>query len=62
MANLYLKAIGIGAVAGMRSASAPALTSHYFANNPSLFLEASPLKGLGRTTTANVLKFMAGVS
>ncbi len=60
MANLYLKAIGIGVVAGMRSASAPAFTSHYFANNPSLFLDASPLKGLGLTATAHVLKFMAG--
>ncbi len=59
MANLHLKAIGIGAVAGMRSASAPALTSHYFVNHPSLFLEASPLKSLGLPATANVLKFMA---
>ncbi len=59
MANLYLKAIGIGAVAGMRSAAAPAFTSHYFAQNPSLFLDASPLKGLGLPVTANVLKFMA---
>lgn len=57
--NLYLKAIGIGTVAGMRSASAPALTSHYFAKNPSLFLDSSPLKGLGLSATANVLKFMA---
>ena len=47
-------------MAGMRTASAPAFTSHYFASHPSLFLDASPLKGLGRTTTANVLKFMAG--
>ena len=59
MTNLYLKAIGIGTVAGMRSASAPALTSHYFAKNPSLFLDASPLKGLGLPVAANVLKFMA---
>ena len=59
MANLYLKVIGIGAVAGMRSASAPAFTSNYFAKHPSLFLDASPLKGLGLTTTANVLKVMA---
>ena len=57
--NLYLRAVSIGAVAGMRSASAPALTSHYFAKNPSLFLDSSPLKGIGLTTTANVLKFMA---
>ena len=57
--NLYLQALGIGAVAGMRSASAPALTSHHFANNPSLFLDASPLKTLGTQTTANGLKLMA---
>ena len=57
--NIYLKAIGIGAVAGMRSASAPALTSHYFAEHPSPALASSLLKGLGRATTANVLKFMA---
>lgn len=57
--NLYWRAIGIGVVAGMRSASAPAFTSHYFANNPSLFLGASPLKGLGLPTMANVLKLMA---
>ena len=60
MINLYLKAIGIGVVAGMRCASAPALTSHYFSKHPSLFLDASPLKGIGLTKTANVLKVMAG--
>jgi uncharacterized membrane protein len=38
---------------------APALTSHYFAKHPSLFLEASPLKWLGLPATANVLKLMA---
>ena len=38
---------------------APALTSNYFSKNPSLFLEASPLKGMGLTATANVLKLMA---
>ncbi len=38
---------------------APALTSHYFAKHPSLFLEASPLKGLALPVTANVLKLMA---
>lgn len=57
--NIYLRAIGIGTVAGMRSTSAPALTSYYFAGNPSLFLDASRLKGLGQQTTSNVLKFMA---
>ncbi len=57
--NNYLKAVGIGAVAGMRSASAPAFTSHYFVKNPSLFLDSSTLKGIGLTGTATVLKFMA---
>lgn len=57
--NIYLRAIGIGTVAGMRSTSAPALTSYYFAGNPSLSLDASRLKGLGQQTTSNVLKFMA---
>ena len=57
--NLYLRAIGIGTVAGMRSASAPAFTSNYFAKHPSLFLNSSPLKSLGLTATANVLKLMA---
>ena len=59
MVNLYLKAAGLGAVAGMRSMTAPALTSDHFAKQPSLFLGASPLKGLGLTTTASVLKLMA---
>ena len=59
MANIYLQAAGLGAVAGMRSMTAPALTSDHFARHPSLFLEASPLKGLGLTTTASVLKLMA---
>lgn len=59
MANLYLKAIGIGVVAGARSMMAPAFTSHHFSTNPSLFLDSSPLKGIGLTATANALKFMA---
>ncbi len=57
--NLYLRAAGIGLVAGMRSMSAPALTSHYLSKEPSLFLSSSPLKGIASPTTANVLKFMA---
>jgi uncharacterized membrane protein len=57
--NLYLKAAGLGFVAGARSMMAPALTSDYFAKHPSLFLEASLLKGMASAKTANVLKLMA---
>ncbi len=38
---------------------APALTSRHFAKHPSLFLEASPLKGMGLPAAANVLKLLA---
>jgi uncharacterized membrane protein len=57
--NIYLKAAGLGVVAGARSMMAPALTSDYFGKHPSLFLAASPLKGLALPATANVLKLMA---
>ena len=57
--NLYLKALGLGVIAGMRSMSAPALTADYFAKHPSLFLEASSLKGLARPATARALTLMA---
>ncbi|MGI4791780.1 MAG: hypothetical protein ACRYFS_23405 [Janthinobacterium lividum] len=57
--NLYLKATAIGVVAGMRSMSAPAFTSDYFVRQPSLFLDASPLKWIGLPLTAKILKVMA---
>ena len=57
--NIYLQAAGLGVIAGMRSMSAPALTSDHFARHPSLFLEASPLKNLASPKTAQVLKLMA---
>ena len=59
MTNLYLKAAGLGFIAGARSMMAPALTSSYFLTHPSLFLEASPLKGMAFPKTANVLRLMA---
>ena len=59
MTNVYLKAAGLGAVAGARSMMAPALTSSYFLTHPSLFLEASPLKAMASPKTANVLRLMA---
>ena len=57
--NVYLQAVGLGVIAGMRSMSAPALTSSHFSKHPSLFLEASPLKSLGSPITARVLKLLA---
>ncbi len=59
MANIYLKVIGLGFIAGARSMMAPALTSSYFLTHPSLFLEASPLKGIASPKAANVLRLMA---
>ena len=38
---------------------APALTSSYFLSHPSLFLEASSLKGLASPKAANTLRLMA---
>ena len=59
MTNVTLQAIGLGVIAGMRSMSAPALTSNHFAQHPSPALADSPLKGLGLPQTSLVLKFMA---
>ncbi len=59
MTNIYLKAAGLGVIAGARSMMAPALTSSYLLTHPSLFLEASPLKELASPKTANVLRLMA---
>lgn len=59
MTNIYLKAAGIGFIAGARSMMAPALTSSYFLTHPSLFLEASALRGMAFPKTANVLRLMA---
>ncbi len=59
MTNIYLKAAGLGVIAGARSMMAPALTSSYFTICPSLFLEASPLKGIGSPKAANMLRLMA---
>jgi len=59
MTNLYLKAAGLGVIAGARSMMAPALTSSYLLTHPSLFLDASPLKGMASPKAANVLRLMA---
>ncbi len=57
--NPFLAAAGLGMIAGMRSMSAPAQISAYFARHPSDRLAASPLRWLGSPTTALVLTIMA---
>lgn len=59
MTNIYLKVAGLGFIAGARSMMAPALTSSYLLTHPSLFLEASPLKGMASPEAANVLRLLA---
>ncbi|MDB5118310.1 MAG: putative rane protein [Mucilaginibacter sp.] len=51
--------LGVGLLAGMRSASAPAITSHILSHHHSKKLEKSPLNFLQSNTVANVLKVMA---
>jgi uncharacterized membrane protein len=55
--NTNLKAITIGIIAGMRSMSAPALTSSYLAQNENL--ASSPLGRLASPTASRVLKVLA---
>jgi uncharacterized membrane protein len=54
-----LQAIGIGALAGMRTLSAPVIASHILSHNPSKKLEKSPLKFMQSTTVATVLKILS---
>jgi uncharacterized membrane protein len=55
--NTNLKAIAIGIIAGMRSMSAPALTSSYLSQNESL--AGSRLGILASPTASKVLKILA---
>ena len=55
----YFKAIRVGAMAGMRSMSAPAFVSDHLSRNESEALADSPLKFLGRPRTASVLRIAA---
>jgi uncharacterized membrane protein len=51
--------LGIGVLAGMRSASAPAITSHILSHHHSKRLEKSPLNFMQTDAVANVLKVVA---
>ena len=57
--NVYLKAIGIGLISGLRSMAAPALVSaHYAARDPNP-LDGSPLRPLATPGAAAALKLLA---
>ncbi|MDB4926494.1 DUF4126 family protein [Mucilaginibacter sp.] len=52
------QALSIGILAGMRSASAPAVTSHILSHHHSKILEKSPLSFMQANAVANGLKIM----
>ena len=55
-----IQALGLGAIAGMRAVAAPALLSHYLANDPAGALYNTPLRYLQRPWVATGLKFLVG--
>lgn len=56
----FWQALGLGAVAGMRSMMAPALLSHALRRHPSGRLAHSALSWLQTPAAANILKTLAG--
>src|SRR6187431_778236 len=58
--NSTLQAIGLGAIAGMRSMAAPALLSHFLTHHPAGALYNTRLRYLQRPLVATGLKFLAG--
>lgn len=59
MANVYVKAVCLGIIAGMRSMSAPALVSNKMAREQSPLIVNSPFKLLAAPKAANALKMLA---
>lgn len=59
MKNVYLQAICMGVIAGMRSMSAPALVSNYLADNQFPEIESSAFRLLATENVANTLKVLA---
>jgi uncharacterized membrane protein len=51
--------ISLGALAGMRTLSAPVVATHILSNHPSKKLEKSPLRFMQSTTVAAVLKVLS---
>lgn len=59
MNNTLYKTLALGALAGMRSLAAPTLLSHFLSENGSSPLQNTPLRFLGNSTVAMVLKGLA---
>jgi uncharacterized membrane protein len=57
--NVYIKALSMGVIAGMRSMSAPAFVSNYLAHQNSKELTNSSFSLMGSARVANVLKIAA---
>jgi uncharacterized membrane protein len=55
----FWQVLGIGALAGMRTASAPVITSHILSHHHSKRLEHSPLNFMQSKTVANTLKILS---
>jgi uncharacterized membrane protein len=55
----FWQVLGIGALAGMRTSSAPVITSHILSHHRSRNLEHSPLSFMQSRTVANTLKVIA---
>lgn len=55
-----VQALGLGAVAGMRSVAAPAILSHFLTHDPAGALYNTRLRYLQRPFVATGLKFLAG--
>ncbi|WP_114938066.1 DUF4126 family protein [Mucilaginibacter endophyticus] len=59
VSNPIWPVIGIGTLAGMRTLSAPVITTHILSNHPSKRLEKSSLRFMQSTTVAAVLKVLS---
>jgi uncharacterized membrane protein len=55
----FWQVLSLGVLAGMRTASAPAITSHILSHHHSKRLEHTPLNFMQADITANALKLMA---
>ncbi|RYY19291.1 MAG: DUF4126 domain-containing protein [Cytophagaceae bacterium] len=58
-ATTFWPVLGLAALAGMRSAGAPTLLSHYLVRHPAPALAASPLRLLQQPAVATALKLAA---
>jgi uncharacterized membrane protein len=59
ISNPFWQVLSLGALAGMRSASAPAITSHILNSHRSRILSKSPLSFMQSKNVSNVLKVIA---